>query len=366
MLADVKLRTAFALSLGLTFFFVLLFFALTTLGLGVAGFWFGQNYLKSFHATAGTTTSQLILSALSGSLHTPQQTNGSKNILVLGIDTLASRGAAPALTDTIMLVSVNLKSGQIATYSLPRDLWIDTAQAKVNALYTFGIQQNKTPPESWPTQFISELTEVPIHHTVVVSLDDVSTLIDLLGGIQLDVPEGFIDPQFPRTDVDVTVVRDPQLLYEVVEFKAGPQTMSGEQALKYIRSRHATGSQGTDIARAQRQQLVLSSLIKQLSNPTLAQQPEKLGRLYAWYLQRFAKVVTPMEAIATGRKLLPHLQNLSFSSASPSIFPAEKNGVIEHPGTPNPRYFNQWVYRVRDVAAFRQEVQTKLGLVETK
>jgi anionic cell wall polymer biosynthesis LytR-Cps2A-Psr (LCP) family protein len=52
-----------------------------------------------------------------------------------------------------------------------------------------------------------------------------------------------------------------------VTFNQGLQTMNGERALVFVRSRHAEGVEGSDIAREARQQLVLSGVIKKLTDP---------------------------------------------------------------------------------------------------
>ena len=49
---------------------------------------------------------------------------------------------------------------------------------------------------------------------------------------------------------------------ETVVFTEGEETMTGEQALKYMRSRKSGSDQGTDLARGQRQQQVLEALVK--------------------------------------------------------------------------------------------------------
>lgn len=357
-------RTAATLSLPLALLFTfslsivlaLIFLSLTALaGIGLA---FGQ--LNRFSQAAQTTPVALISTVVSGWHKTPVQTQGRKNILVLGTDSLATRGDAPHLTDTILIISLDLQTGKSIALSLPRDLYSEKYQRRINALYAMAKDQDLIPPEQLPTQEISELTGVPLHHTVIVSLDDVAELIELVGGVEVDVKEGFIDYQFPRTDVDVTRERDPAKLYETVEFKPGKQTMNGETALKYIRSRKSQGSEGSDNARSVRQQQVIEAVLQKITTLRPESDLDRIARLYHYYQVTFAQYFSPTEAVATARVLLPLRDSITFTGQSLSVFPENPAGVIYHPPTTTTN--GAWLYKIRNLQNFRQEVQTKLEL----
>lgn len=285
-------------------------------------------------------------------------TDGYKNILVLGLDTLETRGDVPALTDTMMLVSLNTNTAQIKTLSFPRDLWHEGYQTRINALYFYGEEKYPNTPEQFPTEVISEMTGIDIHHTLVLSFEQVSQLIDLLGGIEVDVPVAFIDEEFPRIDVDVTVVRDPKLLYKTIEFKQGKQIMNGKTSLEYIRSRKSGDDEGTDVARGSRQQLVIEALISKLKQKDTITNFSLLGKLYTFYDQNFAQVISIKELVSLSRKLYSVRDNLSFTGSSLSIYPENEYGVIWHP--PEWQYKGEWVYAIRDKAEFSGYVQTVL------
>lgn len=316
--------------------------------------------LSTFFQAAQTSPTELFTLGLVGWHSTPTQTNGRKNILVLGVDSLSTRGDAPPLTDTIMIVSLDLKSGTAQAISLPRDIYVEDLQTRINALYWYGLQQEPENPKRLPTDTISQLAGVPIHHTVIVTLEDVGQLIDLVGGITVDVPVGFVDDMFPRTDVDVTVERDPAKLYERIEFSPGPQTFDGQTALKYIRSRHSQGTEGSDLARSQRQQLVMTALLKQMTDMSLYRDPVTAGTMVAFYRQHFAQDLPTTELIATLRQLYPVRNAITFSGTGVSVYPDDENGVLFHP--PLSAYRGQWLYVIRDIDAFKQEVQAKLNL----
>jgi len=338
----------------LTLLFVLFFFFLTLFGALSIGYF---KY-KPFQAESGLSildSYNLVKTGWNSEITT---TDGYKNILVLGVDSLETRGDTPALTDTVMLVSLNTNTAQINTLSLPRDLWHEAYQTRINALYFYGQERNPDNPEQFPTEVISEMTGLKIHHTLVLSFEQVSQLIDLIGGIEVDVPIAFVDDEFPRTDVDVTTERDRAKLYKTIEFKVGKQTMSGETALEYIRSRKSGDDQGTDIARGIRQQLVIESLISKLKQKDTLTDFALLGRLYTFYEENFAKVISVNELIALGRKLYPVRDSLSFTGHSLSIYPDDENGVIWHP--PERQYKGEWVYAIRDQVKFSEFVQQVL------
>lgn len=333
--------------------------------------WWGWQQWRSFSQTSGldlATTQQLLKT---GWQQTPIQTNNHKTVLLLGTDSLDSRGDVPPLTDSILLANLDLETGQIATLPLPRDLWSQEYQTKINALYAYGFDRNPALPTEFPTQVISELTGLEIHHTVVLSLDQVATLIDLIGGIEVEVPVSFSDDTFPRPDVDITTETDPAVLYKTVSFDQGPQVMSGKRALEYIRSRKSQSDQGTDLARSQRQQDVISALVDRVRQPEVILDPTQLGELYVFYDQNFAQVLPATEILATGKALWPIRNEIALTQNALSTFDqtqddttlaaaANPQPVLIHPPVRPDQYLGQWVYIVPDTAAFQREVKTKL------
>ncbi len=340
-----------------TFLFVFLLFAFTLAGVGV----FAWQKTQQLSQAAGVPFSQLYGTFNSGWNTTPQNSDNRVNILILGTDELENRKNTVELTDTILLASINLNTAKISLFSLPRDLWHKIYQTKINALYAYGRQRYPDTPERFPKEVIQEMIGTPIHHTIVLKLETVAQLIDEIGGLEIDVKEGFVDTEFPRSDVDIAVEKDPAKLYETVEFKTGVEKMSGERVLKYIRSRHSHDDQGTDDARSQRQQQVILSLVKNFQDPQFFLNIERTGKLYQFYMQHFDKALPLTEVIGIAKNLLPHRSTLQFASGSPSIFPDDQKGVIFHPQL-LPQYQKQWVYDIRDEAQFKDEAQLKLDL----
>ncbi len=337
----------------LSLLFASLMLLITAIGISA----WGYTKFKKFSQTAGINFSELKTAFTTGWQQQPLTTNGYKNFLLLGVDSLSGRGDVPPLTDTMMLVSLNLDTGKINTLPFPRDLWSEKYKTKINALYYYGFDRYPDNPARFVEETLEELTAVNIHHTVVLSLDKLEELIDLVGGVNLDIPLGFVDEKFPRPGVDVTIERDPKILYQTISFEPGQQTLTGEKALQYIRSRHSEGDEGSDLARGERQQLVVKALFSQLMEPKqYLENPALAGQLYKFYEQNFAEVLPLTELIATGKKLAPIKAEITIAGHQLSTTKDDpKTGVLANP-KPSYLYQNQWVYVITDEELFKQEI----------
>lgn len=325
--------------------------------LAVGGFSYSK--FKKFTTAAQTTPKKFISQVKSGWHQIPTQTNHRQNVLILGVDSLATRSDSEPLTDTIMIASINLKNAHVSLLPLPRDLWNEAYKTRINALYTYGQDRYPNRPEQFPQEVITEMTGLDIHHTLVVSMKQVAEIIDLMGGIQLDIPIGFTDPQFPRTDVDVTRVHDPKLLYETVTFATGSAHLDGKTVLAYMRSRHGNHNQNTDQARSKRQQLVIAAVAKALLQPNELMNTEQIGKLYLYYKNAFSQQLSLEEIVATGKTLLPHIKDIKIINLHLPIYPTDQNGTIEHPAPY--LYDNQWIYTIRNATAFKKNIQQQLN-----
>lgn len=353
-LGPLFLKTAL-LSLG----FATLMLLITFLGLGL----WGYRQFHRFLTAADLNQASFIAQIKTGWQMEPTAVNGHENILLLGTDATADRTGLPTLTDTIILLSINLENGQINTLPLPRDLWSDAYQTKINALYVYGQDRYPDAPERFTTEVVQQMTGIPIQHTIVLSLDQLRELIDLVGGVEINVEQGFTDPLYPRSGVDVTTETDPKILYETIVFEPGKQLLSGTRALQYIRSRHSEDEQGHDLARGARQQQVISALMTKLTNyKTLFLHPEMAGQLYLFYQQDFGRSMSLPELVATVKQLLPQRKNLKITSHQlTDINDDPVNGVLDNPAR-SATYQYQWVYTLTDQQKFQTLVQEKLIL----
>lgn len=180
------------------------------------------------------------------------------NILVVGIDARSGSGESDTLarTDSIMVLSVNPQNHEVSLFSLPRDVFIQSP--------TYGyLRSNTVVRNAELNQVGSGMAELvasmentfgmEIHHYARVNFTAFEDVVDALGGVKIDVPKHIVDNAYPTEDYGTMRV----------EFFEGEQTMNGETALIYARTRHADD----DYQRAARQQQVLEALFAKLSNP---------------------------------------------------------------------------------------------------
>ena len=159
--------------------------------------------------------------------------NQPLNVLVLGVDTRPDSQEMGSRTDTIMLVQVVPKSGDVKLLSVPRDLLVEVEPGerdKINAAYNFGGVEKTI-------DALENYTGVPVDHYAVVDFEGFERIIDAMGGVRVDVGDG----QFPerwRMGQDV-------------------QRLNGHKALIYARYR---GTPGADLDRMQRQRELVGAL----------------------------------------------------------------------------------------------------------
>lgn len=168
------------------------------------------------------------------------------NVLLLGTDDGDSEDFgtdAPKRTDAMLLVSIDPKNSQVSVLSLPRDTRVTIpgrrGHDKINAAYAYG-----GVPLAKKT--VSNLLQVPIHHYMQVDWKGFIKVVDMLGGVDLNVEEN-MDYEDPYADLKI-------------HLKKGQQHLDGEKAGEYVRFRH---DEMGDIGRVKRQQNFMKALAKQ-------------------------------------------------------------------------------------------------------
>ncbi len=192
------------------------------------------------------------------------------NILLTGMGGAGHDG--PYLTDTIILASIQPSTNRIAFFSIPRDLAVEVpgyGKEKINYLNHYGEMNDPSKGGEYAKDQISKLFDIPIDYYVRLDFNGFEKIIDDLGGIKINVERGFIDYQFPA----------PNFAFQVVSFEPGWQTMDGDTALKYVRSRHGNNGEGSDFARSQRQQLVITAVKDRALSYQTVFNPRQLSKL---------------------------------------------------------------------------------------
>ena len=163
----------------------------------------------------------------------PGLTDGPLNVLVLGVDTRPDNKEMGSRTDTIMLVQVVPKTGDVKLLSVPRDLFVEVEPGekdKINAAYNYGGVDETI-------ETLENYSGLPVDHYAVVDFEGFERVIDAMGGVRVDVGDG----QFP----------------EKWRLGEGVQRLNGHKALIYARYR---GTPGADLDRMQRQRELVGAL----------------------------------------------------------------------------------------------------------
>lgn len=174
--------------------------------------------------------------------------------LLMGIDQRCEE-EGPTHTDSIMLLTVDPVSQSASLLSLPRDLWVSIPEVgvdRINQAFYFGEVYEL--PGGGPTlaiETVEGLLGVPIDYFVTVNFDAFVEVVDLIGGIVVDVEETIDDPDYP----------DRCYGFDPFHIEAGEQRLDGQDALKYARTRATFGG---DVDRANRQQAVILAVLDQV------------------------------------------------------------------------------------------------------
>ena len=197
-----------------------------------------------------------------------KNTKSPVNFLILGAAGPGYEGSD--LTDTILVARFDPAAEKLFLFSLPRDLLVSIPGSKnftkINALYAYA-KDNKDEFE-WIRQKTQEMRKdagLKPHHHILVNLTAVKELVDIFGGLNIQVKEDIVDTQFPG----------PNFNYQTFEIKSGWRFMDGETVLKYVRSRH---SEGGDFDRVARQQQVIQTL------------KQKILGLHFWNIEEYIDI----------------------------------------------------------------------------
>lgn len=332
-------------------------------------------FIDSFFVNAGITPRDFIGKLQTGWQQSAPIDDGAYALVVLGSDELPNRQHMPVMTDTVMLVVLNLRQGSIKTLTIPRDYWSEQFQTKINGLFELGRKQNPDKPYELLLRELQTLTPTKFKTVVMVSPVALIELIDTLGGIEIDVPVGFRDAQFPRDGVDIIKEHDPEKLYETIEFSAGIQRMNGQKALQYMRSRHGTNGQDNDLERAKRQSQVIRSVGQTLFSDSLIRNPVKMGQLWQHYQKNYGSALSFETIMSLLRYRIEQVgwkgtlratvrANTEFTISQSqipvthysSITKKIEPGILFNPPLQKKAYYGQWVYIATDSAVLSQYV----------
>ena len=177
---------------------------------------------------------------------------------------------APNLTDTLILVGIHPSKKTITLFSIPRDLYVEypesTRSGKINQIYETYLSLWEDIAIEKLKSKISEITWKNIDFYVNVDFAWFIQIVDTLGWVEVSLAENFVDYEYP----------DNNLWYKTFILRKWTWILDWEVALMYARSRHST----SDFDRSLRQQNIISSLRKKVSQLWYFRDSKKLFELY--------------------------------------------------------------------------------------
>lgn len=215
----------------------------------------------------------------------------SLNILVMGTDYRDAENAAIAgeeegmRSDTTFIVHVSGDRTRMEVVSIPRDSLVDLPACNLpdgsmssprrNTMFNEAFQigsggvDDLTYAAACTITAVQDLTDVPITNHVVVKMTGVIGVVDAIGGVRMCFPEA--------------VKENPR--YGTLDLQAGEHTLTGSEAISFLRARHGKGmglEMGSDLTRITRQQAFIDSAMRELlSKNIITNSPQLYGVIEA-------------------------------------------------------------------------------------
>ncbi|WP_262118886.1 LCP family protein [Bacillus subtilis] len=168
----------------------------------------------------------------------------SFTVLLLGIDSRDFKGETvdDARSDANVLVTFNRKNKSATMLSIPRDSYVNIpgyGYDKFTHAHAYG-------GVKLSAKTVEKLLDIPVDYVIESNFDAFKDVVDELNGVSINVESEKIVNQIKKDTKGKVIL------------KTGVQTLNGEEALAYVRTRKAD----TDFQRGQRQMEVLNAIIK--------------------------------------------------------------------------------------------------------
>jgi len=172
--------------------------------------------------------------------------NDPVSILLLGVEDYSSGGKG-GRSDTLMVATFNPEDQSMKLLSIPRDSRVEIPGEgldKINHSFSKGGKE-------LTIETVEDFLEIPIDYYATVNFDGFKNIVDIVGGITVDVPFDFEQNSDDRKA-------------EKLQFEEGPMELDGRYALAYARMRLVDPE--NDIGRNARQQQVVKAIIDKIAS----------------------------------------------------------------------------------------------------
>jgi LCP family protein required for cell wall assembly len=244
---------------------------------------------------------------------------GRINVLVLGLDRRPREGQAPTRTDTMFVMTVDPSTHSARGLAMPRDLWVDiptpnggTVKERINAAYVLGETRNYPGGGAATARAtVEKLLDIKIQYHVLIDFEGFKQVIDLLGGIDVEVPSpGVNDPTYSETEL----LGD----YYPCVFQPGLHHMNGSDALCFSRVRRNS----SDLDRILRQQRVILAVMDKATQLNVLADITNVTNLYKRYKGAIQTDINELQVPGFAKLAASIDQNqLAFLSLAPATTP---------------------------------------------
>lgn len=238
----------------------------------------------------------------------PYQASGKSiiNILLIGQQSRAGEDARTA--DTMILATVNKNTKTLTLTSFLRDAYVQlpafrtsSGKQRINVCYHLGYLWGDT---GGAMQKINECIQynfgIEVDYDVEVSFDGFTDIIDMLGGVYVELTEA----ESAYLNADTRYVRR--------EMQPGPIVLEGAEALSYARMRKANGDGDSDIKRTARQRAVIASVFESVKNLSFSE----LQNLVNTALPMITTNMTDDDILTCMWEILPLLPELKIETGT--------------------------------------------------
>jgi len=186
-------------------------------------------------------------------------------LLIAGQDDVGEYG----LSDTVMLVALDVTNGRVNVINIPRDLKVDGPAPKINAVYamTGGSMDRLMEAAEAITGFMPQ-------NYVMLDMQAFADLVDVIDGVYFDVPRRMLYDD-PYQDLHINL-------------EAGWQHLNGDQALQFVRWRQnndGTGLIDGDLGRIGHQQDFMRALAGELLQIGNVARIGDIARIFTEYVE---------------------------------------------------------------------------------
>ena len=225
---------------------------------------------------------------------TQEVLKGFTNIAVFGLDNEKSGVFTSGNSDLIMIASINNDTKEVRVVSVYRDTYLNVGSDDDYYLWKANYAYNHGGPEQ-AVRMLNSNFDLDIEDYIAVDFYAVCKVIDLLGGLEIQVEEGKM-----MDEINIYIAETAAytgLEPHMVEH-AGLQTLDGVQATAYCRIRHDS----SDFRRAQRQREVLTKIIEKTKSSNIL----TINKIINTVLEDISTDLTELQLISMAAQLLSY------------------------------------------------------------